>query len=159
MGFKRAEWHSGFTYRQTCEECKTVVEYMDDKLDFRPWYADGFVYCPKCKTPLRHHERYAINAPETTGVVSVGLAAVANTDTGAVFCNSCGKKLSAEDAFCSGCGKKVEKPEAKVCSSCGNASHDADALFCTKCGNKLQFFDKRALYDALLLCLYFNAEK
>ncbi|MBE6682343.1 MAG: zinc ribbon domain-containing protein [Ruminococcaceae bacterium] len=135
MAFKRAEWHSGLTYRQTCEECKTVVIYMDDKLDFRPWYPDGFVYCPKCNTPLRHSERYAIDAPETTGVMTVGAAAVSGN--GAIFCTGCGKQLSVGDAFCSGCGKKVELPTKKVCSSCGNESHEADALFCTKCGNKL----------------------
>ena len=46
MAYKRAEWRSGLTYMATCDTCKTVMKYMDDKLDFRPWYADGFVYCP-----------------------------------------------------------------------------------------------------------------
>ena len=63
MGYKRAEWHSGLTYHQECYECKTPVDYNDYKLGFRPWFPDGFVYCPKCKTPLRHNEAYAVNAP------------------------------------------------------------------------------------------------
>ena len=63
MAFKRALWHSGLTYQQTCRTCREVVTYMDNALDFRPWFPDGFVYCPKCKTPLRHNEAYAINAP------------------------------------------------------------------------------------------------
>ena len=61
MGYKRAEWHSGLTYHQDCYECNTPIDYTDHKLGFRPWFADGFVYCPKCRTPLRHREEYAIN--------------------------------------------------------------------------------------------------
>ena len=64
--FKRAEWRSGLTYRQICQTCQTVVRYTDDKLDFRPWYADGFVYCPVCNTPLRHRETYAIDGDNMT---------------------------------------------------------------------------------------------
>ena len=127
MGYKRAEWHSGFTYRQTCAQCKTIVMYMDDKLDFRPWYPDGFVYCPKCDTPLRHNERYAIDAPSSVSAVNVN----------AVFCTGCGKQLSVGDIFCSACGKKVEVENKKICSKCGYDTHEAGALFCTKCGNKL----------------------
>ena len=39
MAFKRALWHSGLTYKLTCNKCQTVIQYTDDKLDFRPWYA------------------------------------------------------------------------------------------------------------------------
>lgn len=91
--FKRAEWHSGLTYSQTCRQCHTVVTYTDKLLDFRPWYADGFVYCPKCNTPLRHNENYAINAPQ----------AYTGTST-AAFCHECGKKYQDGDKFCSECG-------------------------------------------------------
>ncbi|MBQ9805775.1 MAG: zinc ribbon domain-containing protein [Clostridia bacterium] len=120
MGFRRAQWHSGLTYRQTCDECNTVVEYMDDKLDFRPWFADGFVYCPKCKKPLRHRESYAINqAPEAAPVVlssnlgqAVPASAPAPVQNGAPaaapvnygFCSQCGKAFREGDRFCSGCG-------------------------------------------------------
>ena len=61
MGYQRSEWHSGLTYRQVCDQCKTTVQYQDDKLGYRPWFADGFVYCPVCKKPLRHNEAYAID--------------------------------------------------------------------------------------------------
>lgn len=71
MGYKRAEWHSGLTYQQTCENCKTIVQYTDYSLDFRPWYADGFVYCPRCKTPMRHNENYAIDAAPPSEPVKI----------------------------------------------------------------------------------------
>ena len=117
MGYKRADWHSGLTYRQTCESCQTVVEYMDDKLGFRPWYADGFVYCPTCKTPLRHNEKYAIDRPATPNVVDItpnasaaeaSASASAGAQGRAAFCPQCGKPFSVEDNFCAGCGKKRE---------------------------------------------------
>ena len=69
MAFKRALWHSGLTYQQTCYHCRAVVRYTDYQLDFRPWYPDGFVYCPRCKGPLRHNElRYTVdNSDESLG--------------------------------------------------------------------------------------------
>ncbi len=103
MAFKRAEWHSGLTYQQTCGNCSTVVTYKDDVLDFRPWYADGFVYCPRCHSPLRHRETFAIDgaAPHTA-------TPVANPAQGelAAFCPQCGKRFNDGDLFCSGCGTK-----------------------------------------------------
>lgn len=101
--FKRAEWHSGLTYRQTCRECHTVVQYTDEILDFRPWYADGFVYCPRCNTPLRHNENYAIDAKQPTVVKEPAAPA---EEGPAAFCHVCGRKFLEEDAFCSGCGTK-----------------------------------------------------
>lgn len=103
--FKRAEWHSGLTYRQTCETCKSIVEYTDDKLDFRPWYADGFVYCPVCNTPLRHRETYAIDGDNKPTVVSVETASTQDGKK-AAFCSKCGNKFDDGDRFCSNCGKK-----------------------------------------------------
>ena len=61
MAYQRALWKSGLTYEQVCEQCHTRVRYTDDKLDYRPWFADGFVYCPNCQKPLRHNEKFAIN--------------------------------------------------------------------------------------------------
>ena len=61
MAFKRALWHSGLTYQQKCYHCQTLIRYTDYNLDFRPWYADGFVYCPRCNAPVRHNEYFAIN--------------------------------------------------------------------------------------------------
>ena len=116
MAFKRAGWHSGLTYEVTCEVCKTTVLYMDDKLDFRPWYADGFIYCPKCNSPIRHRESYAIDG-NSNNTVNVNPASVSvsgdasstncdapSTNCDAKFCNQCGKAFGENDRFCSGCG-------------------------------------------------------
>jgi len=109
MAFQRAQWHSGLTYRQACRCCNRIVEYTDYNLDFRPWYADGFVYCPTCKTPLRHNENYAINKPDAqvqNGTTAVAEAAPANTEP-ASFCTNCGRKFNPGDRFCGGCGRKL----------------------------------------------------
>ncbi len=111
MGYKRAEWHSGFTYKQTCHNCGTNVEYTDYDLGFRPWYADGFVYCPKCKTPLRHNENYAINNPNMVSVPEVSVpdpvpAAPSAPAQGSGFCTGCGSPFGEGDCFCAKCGKK-----------------------------------------------------
>ena len=98
--FKRAEWKSGLTYRQTCDQCNTVITYTDDILDFRPWFADGFIYCPKCQKPLRHRETFAIN-----GSFTVETAPAGNTE-GAAFCSQCGHSFNATDRFCAQCGAK-----------------------------------------------------
>ena len=114
--FTRANWSSGLTYRQTCPGCKTIVVYTDEKLDFRPWFADGFVYCPTCMKPLRHNENYAINNntqphAEATGFSQESSAEEASaTSTSsyniAVFCSQCGNKFRENDKFCSQCGAK-----------------------------------------------------
>lgn len=104
MGFKRAEWHSGLTYRQTCDQCKTTVQYKDTSLDFRPWYADGFIYCPTCKRPLRHDEKYAIEESVPKTVI---LETVSETPSGAYgFCIKCGRPFGKSDRFCAACGTK-----------------------------------------------------
>ena len=96
--FKRAGWHSGLTYRQTCDQCKTEITYKDDKLDFRPWFADGFIYCPVCQKPLRHSETYAIDTQTT--FQSVDLTASVEV------CSNCGAAYRDGDKFCSQCGNK-----------------------------------------------------
>lgn len=110
MAFQRATWHSGFTYKQVCRSCRTEVTYDDYSLDFRPWYPDGFVYCPKCQTPLRHNENYAINAPFTAqGSYEDKTNATVESSSNVVqplFCSQCGKKFAEIDKFCSGCGAK-----------------------------------------------------
>ena len=124
MAFKRAFWHSGLTYRQTCPKCHTVIQYQDDKLDFRPWYADGFVYCATCRTPLRHNEAYAIDAngnyvntvPSTAPAASAAPAAPAAPVAAApiaagstAYCKNCGRPYIVGDAnFCNGCGNKLD---------------------------------------------------
>lgn len=116
MAFKRALWHSGLTYRQTCDACGTVVQYTDHNLDFRPWFADGFVYCPKCKKPLRHGEHLAIDNdgrqqetivldPNTRTSPSVTTES-ASSNSEPAFCTQCGRALGAGDRFCAGCGQK-----------------------------------------------------
>ena len=109
MAFKRATWHSGLTYVQTCEKCHTKVTYMDTILDFRPWYADGFVYCPTCKTPLRHSEHYAINRPAQQVNVDMTTAAPTAPVQGggtAAFCCGCGRAFAEGENFCPNCGTK-----------------------------------------------------
>ena len=107
MSFKRATWHSGLTYKQTCRKCFTEVTYTDEKLDFRPWFADGFVYCPTCKAPLRHNEAYAIDRPENPVVAPAEANVPVNTNTEkANFCPKCGKAFAPQDNFCIACGTK-----------------------------------------------------
>lgn len=116
MAFKRATWHSGLTYRVTCPDCKTVMEYTDEILDFRPWFADGFVYCVKCRKPLRHNENLAINSPAFTVIQEGGLPNGApippvGTENGGEtpvqkFCSQCGSHFAPTDRFCTQCGAK-----------------------------------------------------
>ena len=108
-----------------------VVKYTDFQLGFRPWYPDGFVYCTRCQTPLRHNENYAIgvqmgqpegqpvdqpvnqpmaqatDAPVDQTVPTETAAPVAEGELPA-FCTNCGKAFREGDRFCSGCGKKRE---------------------------------------------------
>ncbi len=104
--FKRATWHSGLTYKQTCDSCSSTVEYTDHSLDFRPWFADGFVYCPKCKKPLRHRESYAINEEARPAPEHFVLHQNVPVNETSGFCTQCGKPLRPGDIFCPGCGTK-----------------------------------------------------
>ena len=119
MAYKRAQWRSGLIYQQTCETCKTTIRYTDEKLDFRPWYADGFVYCPNCKTPLRHNEDYAVdqngnyikpievvNTPESAVEIVKEPTQEATAEGTTAFCSKCGNKFLEGDLFCSKCGTK-----------------------------------------------------
>ena len=99
MGYQRAKWKSGLTYENECDQCHTIVQYKDDKLGFRPWFPNGFVYCPKCNKPLRHNENLAINAQPTSQVVNLNKMNQA-------FCPSCGNKFNDNDLFCPNCGHK-----------------------------------------------------
>ena len=140
MGYKRAEWHSGLTYQQTCENCKTIVQYTDYSLDFRPWYADGFVYCPRCRTPMRHNEQYAIDAAPPAEPVKIPVpnqapAAPANVPAYTVTPSEQAQNVyepvsepvpapapapaPALPAFCTACGNKFA-PEDRFCPMCGN---------------------------------------
>lgn len=96
MAYQRAQWHSGLTYQQVCDTCKNTFRYTDRSLDFRPWFADGYIDCPVCKSHMRHSERFAIDAPQAT---------VVNQPT-ARFCAKCGNAFGENDKFCGKCGAK-----------------------------------------------------
>lgn len=114
MAFKRALWHSGLNYQQQCRTCRSMVRYTDFCLDFRPWYPDGFVYCPKCKTPLRHNEGYAINEDGTPYYQQPfqpmpQQPVTPNIEGPVAYCTNCGKSYTPGQAhFCSGCGHKLD---------------------------------------------------
>ncbi len=109
MAYQRATWHSGLTYKKACDVCQTVVKYNDYSLDFRPWFPDGFVYCPTCKKPLRHSESNAVEGvrrpPEVDLTARYNPAA--NYTGTANFCNECGNRFTKpEEMFCNRCGAK-----------------------------------------------------
>ena len=113
MAFKRALWHSGLEYQQVCKTCHKTIRYTDYNLDFRPWFADGFVYCPSCNTPLRHSEQFAINEDGTPYHDPIAPQAseksqpMPSGDKG--FCTNCGKPfVPGVDHFCGNCGKKLD---------------------------------------------------
>ena len=111
MAFKRALWHSGLTYQQTCYHCRAVVRYTDHQLDFRPWYSDGFVYCPRCKGPLRHNELYAVNE-DGSPVYPQPAAQPMGVQEGIQYCTKCGRAYhKGQDNFCSGCGAKLTEEQ------------------------------------------------
>ena len=124
MAFKRALWSSGYTYQISCPYCGTSFQYTDRQLDFRPWYPNGFIYCQRCRKPLRHHEIHAIH-PDGTPVYSsiaeaeqavyAGFAGTqpyaqpAQPQASASYCTKCGRPYNAgTDHFCSGCGNKLD---------------------------------------------------
>ena len=107
MAYQRNQWHSGLTYTQTCPMCKTVVRYTDRALSFRPWYADGYVDCPKCKSHLRHNEKFAVNSGEAAPQVVPRKAEETteeSTERNLMFCTACGHKFGPQDRFCAMCG-------------------------------------------------------
>ena len=42
-------------YKAKCDYCLHVFSYYRENLGYRSWYQHGFVYCPFCRRPLRHH--------------------------------------------------------------------------------------------------------
>ena len=107
MGFQRARWHSGLTYRQSCPTCKAIVNYTDYNLDFRPWYADGYVDCPRCRTHLRHNEEFAIRADGTPLCKSeIKTKAEDEKEYTENYCRNCGNKFGDGHRFCNLCGTR-----------------------------------------------------
>lgn len=133
MGYSREKWHSGLTYRRTCDQCKITFEYDDHKLDFRPWFADGFVYCPRCEKPLRHNENYAIKVDDAKQEV----IDATNQTSILQFCRKCGYKIPYDSKFCPECGEKVVDLKNKICGNCGKEL-DAESKFCSECGTKVE---------------------
>jgi len=135
MAFQRALWHSGLTYKQTCPKCHTVIQYTDEQLDFRPWYADGFVYCATCRSPLRHNEAYAIdengNYLKTTPPGNVAAPAAPAAPVAAVPVAAAAPATSASPEAPAAAGAVA------YCKNCGRQYIVGDANFCNGCGNKL----------------------
>lgn len=47
-----------------CEYCYFEFDYHTYDLGHRAWYPHGFIYCPRCKKPIRHRLEYeVINNP------------------------------------------------------------------------------------------------
>ena len=141
MAFKRALWTSGYAYRINCPYCGTAIEYRDRQLDYRPWYPNGFVYCPRCRKPLRHSEIYAVHPDGSPVYATVAEAEQAIRqgyygsmagappsappqsapppaaqpsagDKAVAYCTRCGRRyVVGEDRFCAGCGHKLD-PDA-----------------------------------------------
>ncbi len=47
-------------FRTTCSKCSCVFEYRRHNLGRRAWFPNGFVYCPKCRYPIRHRLEYEV---------------------------------------------------------------------------------------------------
>ena len=136
MAFKRALWTSGYEYRMICPYCGFALSYTDRQLDYRSWYPNGFVYCPRCRKPLRHSEIYAVH-PDGTRVYNNQLEADQAIRAG--YFNATGINLppqgyqgqpqepqpqpapqqSAGVSFCPDCGRQYNKGEDRFCSGCG----------------------------------------
>ena len=58
--YKRQMWTSGYEYRTRCPQCGTFMSYTDRQLGYRSWYPNGFIYCSRCRKPIRHSEFFAV---------------------------------------------------------------------------------------------------
>lgn len=139
MGFQRAQWHSGLTYQQTCPTCKTVLQYTDYSLDFRPWYADGYVDCPKCKSHLRHNENYALGSGAQPKTVQTPAPDPAPDPAPAPASAPAGETpayaVNLADQEAAPAAPAAPAAKAAFCTQCGHAFGQSD-LFCAQCGNK-----------------------
>lgn len=135
MGFQRAQWHSGLTYQQTCPTCKTVLQYTDYSLDFRPWYADGYVDCPKCKSHLRHNENYALGSGAQPKTVQTPAPDPAPAPASAPAGETPAYAANLADQAAAPAAPAAPAAKAAFCTQCGHAFGQSD-LFCAQCGNK-----------------------
>ena len=48
------------TFHCKCEYCYYEFDYHTYDLGHRAWYPHGFIYCPRCRKPLRHRLEYEV---------------------------------------------------------------------------------------------------
>lgn len=155
MRYSRSEWHSGLTYKQTCDKCGTSFLYNDYKLGFRMWFKDGFVYCPKCRNPLGHNEAFAVEYvkygssginDKTTNIIinnndnnntNFNVNTSNKSSSGKIICQNCNKSIDANSKFCNFCGAQMGGLSNSFCNNCG-AKLSLEMLFCPECGKKVK---------------------
>lgn len=131
MAFKRALWSSGYEYRAKCPYCTTYFSYNDKQLDFRPWYPNGYINCPRCRKPFRHNEIYAVKEDgspvyktqgEANSAIDIGYYTATGLspeqiqnssqphtpDQNIIYCSKCGKAHNRSNSYCSACGNKLQ---------------------------------------------------
>ena len=130
MSYKRQMWTSGYEYRARCPKCGTFLSYFDRDLQYRAWYANGFVYCPTCREPIRHNEMYAVNEDgtpvyKTQAEANQALVIGYNKALGSPVQTVNPQPVSAGNVptegvgYCPECGAKFEKGTTHFCSNCG----------------------------------------
>lgn len=137
--YKRQLWTSGYAYRVRCPYCATVTEYRDNQLGYRSWYPNGFVYCSRCRKPLRHNEFFAVK-PDGTAVYSTQVEADLALQNG--YLNAVGAPAPAAAP-----GREPPKPVTPApsgpaegiayCTKCGRRYTLGEDHYCASCGNKL----------------------
>lgn len=143
-GYSRATWHSGLTYEQTCIQCKTKFTYNDYSLGFRPWFADGFVYCPSCRKPLRHNENYAIKIIDKND----GKEKKVKDDT-QIYCHNCGEIIKKSLKFCPNCGVKSNNNEMETFKKNGRVIKPEDTIINSKIINKEESEEHKVTKDKI----------
>ena len=48
------------TFHCRCEYCYYEFNYHTYDLGYRAWYPHGFIYCPRCKKPIRHRLEFEV---------------------------------------------------------------------------------------------------
>ena len=140
MSYKRANWHSGLTYQTTCYHCHVTIRYTDYDLGFRAWYPDGFVYCPRCRGPLRHNEMNAINPDGTPMNAQVVQQSMPQQYAQPVQQGPVMPQQPVQQPIQQPVQQPVQQPAGNTCycPKCGAAYIRGDGRFCGSCGNKLE---------------------
>nr|MBQ6241222.1 hypothetical protein [Lachnospiraceae bacterium] len=138
MSYKRQLWSSGYDYIIRCPYDGTSIKYRDRDLGYRAWFPNGFVYCPRCRKPLRHNEIYAVypnGSPVYRTQEEANLAIVngyrramgmpdldslpAQTNAQAAPASAPSPAPAAGVAYCPDCGRQYRKGLEHFCSACG----------------------------------------